>query len=386
MRIISYLMAITTIIALATSCSQNKATIKGTACELKGQNLILEEIQGNRIVFIDSVKVDDNGNFNTSYKFGEDKLPKLLNLRYKNDYITLLVEPKEKIEVISVINLSKTYSIKGSVGSEQLKSINSSLLKASNKIDSLYDAYNDTTDNNLKESILAEINEAYIDHKKANINFIMQNPSSLVSLIALYQKMPNGITVFGDKNDILYFKMVNDSLVAKYPESTYVRAMSRNLKDQENRHTLTNLIQNSIINKNKNGLPEIDLQDIYGRSFKLSDLKGKVILLSFWSYTMPNNGVMNAELREIYEQTKDKGFEIYQVALDENKAEWIGTVISQSIPWISVRDPQGASSIAASNYNISKIPANFLIDRSGNIVGKNIWGTDLTNKINSLTN
>ncbi|MEG2282802.1 MAG: TlpA disulfide reductase family protein, partial [Rikenellaceae bacterium] len=91
-------------------------------------------------------------------------------------------------------------------------------------------------------------------------------------------------------------------------------------------------------------------------------------------------------MRQIYEQTKDKGFEIYQVSLDENKAEWIGAVISQAIPWISVRDPQGAYSTVARNYNISTMPANFLIDREGNIAGKNIWGTDLTNKINSLTN
>lgn len=386
MRNSSSLILLMTTMVLATSCSQNKATIKGTLCDLKGETLVLEEIDGNTLLFVDSVKIGNDGSFSTKYKFGKDKLPTFLNLRNGNDYITLLVEPKEKIEISSVISLSKTYTVKGSAGSEQLKAINSSLLEASNAIDSLYRVYNETDSVELKETILNEIKDAYIKHKKGNIDFIVKNPSSLVSIVALYQRMPNGITVFGDKNDILYFKMVNDSLKEKYPESKYVHALSRDLKEQENRHSLDDLIRNSILNRNNNGLPEIDLRDIYGRAFKLSDLKGKVVLLSFWSYTLPNNGAINAEMRQIYDQVKDKGFEIYQVALDENKAEWIGAVISQSIPWISVRDPKGAASIVARNYNISTMPANFLIDREGNIVGKNIWGADLVNKINSLTN
>lgn len=371
---------------LATSCSNNKATIKGTLCDLKGQTLVLEEIDGNSVLFIDSVKVDNDGSFSTKYKFGKEKLPTFLNLRNGNDYITLLVEPKEKVEISSVINLSKTYTVKGSVGSQQLKTLNSSLLAASNAIDSLYRIYNETDSVVVKERILSEIQNTYIKHKQGSIGFIVNNPSSLASIVALYQRMPNGITVFGDKNDILYFKRVNDALKEAYPDSKYVHALSRDLKEQENRHSLDDLIRNSILNKDHSGLPEIDLKDIYGREFKLSDLKGKVVLLSFWSYTLPNNGAINAEMRQLYDEVKDKGFEIYQVALDENKAEWIGAVIAQSIPWISVRDPKGASSIVARNYNISTMPANFLIDREGNIVGKNLWGADLANKINSLTN
>lgn len=386
MKNIALLIILISALPFTTSCSRNKATIKGNLCDLKGETLVLEQIEGNTVTFIDSIKVDDSGNFSTKYKFDNDKLPTFLNLRHNNDYITLLVEPKEKIEISSVINLSRTYTVKGSLGSEQLKAINNSLLEASNAIDSLYGIYNQTDSITVKESILAEIQNAYIKHKKGSIDFIMNNPSSLVSIVALYQRMPNGITVFGDKNDILYFKMVNDSLKKEYPESKYVIAMSRDLREQENRHSLDDLIRNSILNRDNNGLPEIDLRDIYGRSFKLSDLKGKVVLLSFWSYTLPNNGAINAEMRQIYDQVKDKGFEIYQVALDENKAEWIGAVISQTIPWISVRDPKGAGSIVARNYNISTMPANFLIDRDGNIVGKNIWGADLANKINSLTN
>ncbi|MEG1554648.1 MAG: TlpA disulfide reductase family protein [Rikenellaceae bacterium] len=374
------------IISTLTSCSGNKATIKGTICDLKDQTIILEEISGNDVLFIDSIKIDSKGKFSTTYKFGKDKLPVFLNLRNGDDYITLLVEPKEKIEIVSVINLSKNYTVEGSIGSSQLKDINSSLLKASHTIDSLYRAYNDTDSIALKENLLTNITKTYIKHKQGNIDFIIKNPSSLVSLVTLYQRMPNGITVFGDKNDILYFKLVNDSLTEKYPNSKYVHAMSRDIKEQENRNSLDEMIRNSIMNRETNGLPEIELRDIYGRAFKLSDLKGKVVLLSFWSYTIPNYGAINAEMRQIYEQTKDKGFEIYQVSLDENKAEWIGAVISQAIPWISVRDPQGAYSTVARNYNISTMPANFLIDREGNIAGKNIWGTDLTNKINSLTN
>ncbi|MBE9487609.1 MAG: TlpA family protein disulfide reductase [Bacteroidetes bacterium] len=370
---------------LMIGCSGDKATIKGTLCDLKNETLLLEQLAGNQRLFVDSVKVSADGSFSVKYLFESKDEPVLLNLRHKEDYITLLVEAGEKVDVESIINLSRNYSVSGSKGSEQLKMLSKSLILTSNTIDSLYGSYNKSTSYVEKESIIKQIKQTYINHKRANIDFVLNNSNSIAAMVALYQRMPNGINVFGDKNDILYFRKVNEALLEKYPNSRYVQAMGRDIKEQENRSSLDNLIRKSVLNSDNHWLPEIDLNDIYGREHKLSDLKGKVVLLNFWSYTLPNYSVLNAEMRDVYEQAKDKGFEIYQVCLDDDKATWIGVVLSQSLPWISVLDPKGAGSIAAKNYNISTMPANFLIDRDGNIVGKNIWGADLVNKINEIT-
>lgn len=366
------------------ACSGNKAKIHGAFCDIKNDTIVLERIEGSRLVFVDSVKTGSDGSFSTKYEF-TDKTPVFLNMRHGNDYVTLLIEPKENVEIVSIINMSQNYTVKGSKGSEQVKMLNRSLINTSNTIDSLYDIYNGTSSPEMRDQLLQQINKIYIDHKRSNIEFIMNNPASFASMLALYQQMPNGINVFGNKNDIQYFRMVKDSLHSRYPASAYVLAMGRDIKDQENRNTLDMMIRNSIMNRDINAIPDIELSDIYGKTHKISDLRGKVILLSFWSYTLPNSALINAEMREIYNDANDKGLEIYQVSLDDDKAAWVSSVANQNIPWISVRDPHGSQSIAARNYNVSSLPANFLIDRNGNIVGKNVWGQDLVNKINQLT-
>jgi alkyl hydroperoxide reductase subunit AhpC len=93
---------------------------------------------------------------------------------------------------------------------------------------------------------------------------------------------------------------------------------------------------------------------------------------------------MNADLKDIYNEYKDQGFEIYQVAIDTSKALWINAVQEQKLPWISVCDLLGDASPALGAYNVTRLPANFLIDRNGNIAGKNLVGEELVAQIKKL--
>jgi hypothetical protein len=94
----------------------------------------------------------------------------------------------------------------------------------------------------------------------------------------------------------------------------------------------------------------------------------------------------NLELKNIYKKYKDKGLEIYQVALDQNKSAWITTVQETKLPWISVCDFKGIYSPAARLYNISKVPANYLINEKGEIIGKNMTTEELEKKFASIFN
>ena len=127
--------------------------------------------------------------------------------------------------------------------------------------------------------------------------------------------------------------------------------------------------------------PEIAQPDMYGKTQKLSDLEGKVILLHFWSAAIGNSNAFNADLKDIYAKYHDKGFEIYQVGVDTSKALWVNTVQQQQLPWITVCDFQGQDSPAVGAYNVTALPTNYLIDRSGNIVGKDFSGQKLEDAI-----
>jgi peroxiredoxin len=123
------------------------------------------------------------------------------------------------------------------------------------------------------------------------------------------------------------------------------------------------------------------MPDMYGKEQSLSSLEGKVILLHFWSAAVGNSNAMNADLKEIYAKYHDQGFEIYQVGIDTSKALWINTIQEQQLPWISVSDMKGEASTSLGEYNVQRLPSNFLIDREGNIVAKDLVGDKLEAEI-----
>ena len=79
------------------------------------------------------------------------------------------------------------------------------------------------------------------------------------------------------------------------------------------------------------------------------------------------------------------GFEVYQVAIDTSKAIWITAVQEQQLPWVSVSDLRGRGSAALGLYNVQKLPTNFLIDRNGTIVARDIYGEKLERELDELT-
>ncbi len=135
------------------------------------------------------------------------------------------------------------------------------------------------------------------------------------------------------------------------------------------------------------GYPDLDLTDIYGKKVRLSSLAGKVVLLDFWSAELGNSNTLNAELKETYAKYAGAPtpFEVYQVALDTSKPAWISAVQEQQLPWISVSDLRGRASTALGLYNVQRIPSNYLIDKQGAIVARDIYGKSLDEKLAALT-
>lgn len=365
------------------SCSSNTTTIIGKFAGIKNQTIVLEEMFANNVVFVDSVKTNSSGEFKLKYRY-KDHLPVFLRIRYKDDFIILIANPSEVIELNSMLNLSNNYLVSGSKDSELIKELNTTLTKSYDHISALYNEYNKTEDPIEREKLSYAISELYIKQKQENIKFIIQNSKSLASIIALHQVMPNGVSIFGDQKDLNYFRLISDSLSTVYPNSSFVKALNEKVKEFENRQNVNNLINETIINNVTAGHPEISLNDISGKKHNLSDLKGKIILLSFWASTQGGGSLLNKEMKDLYTELHEKGLEIYQVSFDQNKAYWINEVKNQSLPWISVHDSQGLNSSLIKTFSLQYLPANFIIDRNGDIVARNIWGGDLMKKVNSL--
>jgi peroxiredoxin len=123
---------------------------------------------------------------------------------------------------------------------------------------------------------------------------------------------------------------------------------------------------------------------MYGQKVKLSSLAGRVIVLDFWMATDAGGRLNNAEMKELWADYADSGLAIYQVSADTSRPLWVNAVQEQKLPWVSVCDFRGAETAAIRIYNVGSLPANFVIDRGGNIVGKNLFGDALRKKIETL--
>ena len=137
--------------------------------------------------------------------------------------------------------------------------------------------------------------------------------------------------------------------------------------------------------------PELAFKDPDGKVRKLSDLKGKLVLIDFWASWCRPCRAENPNVVRTYNTYKDKlfkngrGFEIFSVSLDQNKNSWVNAIAQDGLIWENhVSDLQYWRSEGARIYNVSSIPATFLIDGDGVIIAKNLRGTALEKTLSSL--
>ena len=130
--------------------------------------------------------------------------------------------------------------------------------------------------------------------------------------------------------------------------------------------------------------PDFSQADTQGNMVQLSALRGRYVLLDFWASWCPPCRAENPVLVQTYQQYKKKKFTILSVSLDNNRAAWLKAVKTDGLTWPQVSDLQGWDNAAAARYHIEAVPQNYLLDPAGHVVGQNLRGTALAQRLAQL--
>jgi peroxiredoxin len=194
----------------------------------------------------------------------------------------------------------------------------------------------------------------------AQMRFVGSNQESLAAIYALRHHVAEQYIpqLDGQGISIVHYRSVLEGIKSKYPTSPYIAVLERNIAESE-------AFARVLGDVKEVSYPDLELTDIYGKKHTLSAYDGKVVLLYFWSALNPKSNNLNADLKALYKEYHDKGFEIYQVSVDSDKESWIAAISQQNMPWPSLYTAGDVRVVDL--YNVEKIPTTYIIDRNGDI-------------------
>ena len=365
------------------SCGPEKTVrIAGNLSDSNAERVFLHEL-GNELSR-DTVQLNASGHFVFKRKIAQ---PTFYSLTVNDRAITLLAHPGERITIGGdAHNLPLTYSVKGSNDSHHIYLLHRRLEQTVFFRDSLVKTLQMFEDNRNFVNIQRQFDMNFaseVDSLRAfNIRFIEQNPQSLAVIYALYQQLDQNYGLFNREEDFYYFRKADSIFYRRFPRIPYVNMLRANVLEMSE---LYNALQwNRLLSMLGQDAPEIALPAPNGREMKLSELRGKYVLVDFWASWSAVCRTENISLLNIYNKYRDRGFEIFQVSLDQSRAMWERAIEEDGLPWINVSDFKYWDSEIVALYEVETIPANFLIDRDGSIMTKNLTGDALDRRLDEL--
>ncbi len=378
-----------TVVVLATlalsSCnSGSKFTVNGEVSGGDGKMLYLEASSLEGIVPLDSMKLKKDGSFD--FKQPRPESPEFYRLRVDDKVINFSVDSTETVHIKApYVDFATAYTVEGSENSSKIKELTLKQMGLQQNVDALVmAARNNKVTNDVFEDSLAALVRHYKEDVK--LNYIFAAPNTAAAYFALFQKL-NNYMIFdplNNKEDVKCFAAVATSLNNVYPHAVRSKNLY-NVVIKGMKNTRTPQRKTLEIPEEKiaeTGLIDIALRDIQGNIRKLSDLKGKVVLLDFSVYQAPTGAPHNLMLRDLYNKYASQGLEIYQVSLDADEHFW--KTSADNLPWICVRDGNGVYSSNVSIYNVRQVPAVFLINRNNELKARGEDIKDLEAAVKAL--
>lgn len=366
-----------------TSCTNNGGktfTVEGSIGGLENATLLLETMTFPNMngtpafTAIDTVTADPDGNFIFS---GHLRERSICRIKMENNprYYLLLNIYDEKLHISGSTNDPKplfegstaTLVLNGFI--DELRNKNMEIIDFSNNVLSQSAVLGDSL-----TAVMNDRKDAMIDSFYAYVANFADTTKELTNKIVALE-------------NLLYdrqFEIIKEKAAPIIATGDTSNVYVRELTSKVNRYQqiMDEEAANSFLGKTAT---DLNLPDPDGKPIQLSSLRGKYVLLDFWASWCAPCRKENPNLVALYEQYKDKGFTVYSVSLDDNRDAWMQAIRSDKLNWPShVSQLQKWNSSAAAAYNVTGIPASFLLDTNGVVIAENIRSEQLSEILSEL--
>ena len=366
------------LIVLSFSCEKEKTTytITGTAEGVKdGTEVKLQELFNNRPTVLAKTTVE-NGKFSFTGSV-ENKDMYFINMSGAQGSLPFILENDNIDIAINSKNINESV-VKGTAENDLFASYGESLRdgnRINQELSLKYQEAQKTGDELALETIVKSFDSLKLAQNNYELNFVKKNKESLMSLKVLERMM----------HSRSFSSLEIQELFNNFPEE---------LREGPSGKNITKFLKPMLATAEGAVAPNFEAPNPEGKLLALNDItsKNKVTIVDFWAAWCGPCRRENPNLVRIYEKYHDKGLEIVGVSLDgsskqtDAKAAWIKAIKDDGLTWKQVSNLKYFQDPIAQSYSINAIPATFVLDQEGKIIGKELRGQALEDKIAELLN
>jgi len=348
-------------------------SIDGDIVNANGPKVYFSKIGGNKIVPIDTVICyDTSGDGKRSFHFDVNiDDPGFYNLSVgPNQYSIIILSPNDHLKIsIDATDPQNPLSISGSKETETYYNMVKGTQSFEKRKTALEDEYRKVQGTPVQDSVGQVLAAKYQKVEDERIVYLKKE---------MLKKPSLGGLVFMDvikmEDNMDFYEKYAPVMMKKYPKNEFVKSIYTQYTSEKGKVRLTAGVQ----------APEIDLPSPNGTNIKLSSLRGKVVLIDFWASWCSPCRRANPHVVSVYNKYHAKGFEVFGVSLDKDKASWVKAIADDGLIWNQVSDLKYWQSEAGRAYGVGSIPHTVLIDGEGKIIAIGLRGASLDAKLKEI--